>query len=79
LSVYVVHLLLIFGSRWTEGLAAGRHHALGVLQGAAFVPLVALGTFGVVMLWDALQTRASCLGRVLRASAVVAVALALVF
>ena len=79
LQVYVVHLLLIYGSRWTDGFAEGRHHALTVAQGAAFVPVVGLVTFALVLTWDALQHKASCLGRVLQASAVLAVMLALVF
>jgi uncharacterized membrane protein len=77
LAVYVVHLVLIFGSHWSPGLAAGRHHALTVAQGLVFVPLVGGATFALVLAWDWVQKHPSCMGRTLKLSAAVALGVAL--
>ena len=79
LFVYVGHLVLIFGSPWTLGLATGRLHALTVPQAALFIPVVGGVTFGALLLWDALKTRSTRLGPLVHVSALAALVFALVW
>ena len=79
LLVYVGHLVLIFGTPWTLGLATGRFHALTVAEGALFVPVVGGATFGAILLWDWLRARSTRLGTLVHASALIALVFALVW
>ena len=51
LAAYVVHLALIYGTPWTPGLISPSLHALDPTTGLSLIPLVAIATFAVVMLW----------------------------
>jgi uncharacterized membrane protein len=79
LYVYVGHLVLIYGTPWTPGLATGQVHALSLGDAAAFIPLVGTLTFGTLLVWDWVRTRSETLGTLVHASAVCALTYALVF
>jgi uncharacterized membrane protein len=79
LYVYVGHITLIYGTPWTVGLVTARFHALSVAQGALFIPLVGGITFGAILLWDWIKKRSIYMGTLIHASAVLALACALVF
>ena len=79
LYVYVGHLALIYGTPWTPGIVSGRFHALAVGEGAVFIPLVGGLTFGAILLWDWTRNRSRSIGTLVHASAVFALAYALVF
>jgi hypothetical protein len=79
LYVYVGHLVLIYGTPWTQGLVDGQVHALGLPDAAAFIPVIGGLTFGAILVWDWLRTRSEAMGTFVHASAVCALAYALVF
>jgi uncharacterized membrane protein len=79
LYVYVGHLVLIYGTPWTPGLASGHIQTLSLGDGAQFIPLVAGLTFGTILAWDWIRHRSEAMGTLVHASAVFALAYALVF
>lgn len=79
LYVYVGHLVLLYGTPWTPGLATARFHALTIGDGALFVPIVGAITFGAILVWDWLKNRSETAVAFVHASAVFALAYALVF
>jgi hypothetical protein len=79
LYVYVGHLVLIYGTPWTSGLVTGQFQTLSLGEAAAFIPLVGSLTFGAILIWDWIRTRSETLGTLVHASAVCALAYALVF
>jgi acyltransferase len=79
LYVYVGHLVLIYGTPWTPGLVSGHFQTLSLGDGAQFIPLVAGLTFGTILAWDWIRNRSEAMGTLVHASAVFALAYALVF
>ena len=73
------HLVLIYGTPWTPGLVAGQVHALACGDAAVFIPVVGGLTFGAILVWDWVRNRSEALGTLVHASAVCALAYALVF
>lgn len=55
LAIYVVHLALIYGTPWTPGALGAAHHTLAPLDGIGLIPVVASGTFALVLLWDGIR------------------------
>ncbi len=79
LFLYVGHLVLIYGTPWTPGLADGRFHALSVGNSALFIPLVGGLSFGAVLAWDWVRNRSEAIRTFAHASVVFILAYALVF
>lgn len=79
LYVYVGHLALIYGTPWTPGIVTGRFHSLSIGDGALFVLVVGGVTFGAILVWDWIRNRSKSIGTLVHASAVFALAYALVF
>ena len=79
LAVYVVHLTLIYGTPWTQGLARDNFHALSLGQGALFIPLVGGATFAAVLLWDSLRSHSSPVRTLTHVATTCGLAYALIF
>jgi uncharacterized membrane protein len=79
LFVYVGHLVVLYGTPWTAGLATGRLHSLTVGEGVLEVLLVGSITLGVVLLRDWIRGRSRPLGMLIHASALLALACALIW
>jgi hypothetical protein len=79
LFVYVGHLVLLYGTPWTAGLATGRLHTMTVGEGVLEVLLVGSLTLGVVLLRDWIRGRSRPLGVLIHASALLALACALIW
>lgn len=79
LYVYVVHLVLIYGTPWTPGLSTAHFHAFNLRDAAAFIPVIGGLTFGGILFWDWLKSRSEAVSTFVHASAVFALAYALVF
>lgn len=79
LYVYVGHLVLIYGTPWTPGLASARYHALTFGNALVFVPVVMALTFGGLLLWDRIKQRSEAASVLVHASLLCALTYALVF
>jgi hypothetical protein len=79
LYVYVGHLVLIYGTPWTPGLATAHYHGLDFRSAAFYVPMVGSLTFGSILLWDWIKSRSESVSTLVHVSAVFALAYALVF
>ena len=79
LLVYVGHLVLIFGTPWTVGLATGRFHGLGAGAAALWVPLVGGATFAAMLLWVWIRRRTRHLAVLVPAAVTLALACGLVW
>jgi uncharacterized membrane protein len=79
LPAYVGHLLLLYGTPWTEGLADLWPRTLTVGQAALCALLVGGTTYAAILAWKRLQQCRPRLGVLLRASACLALVIALVF
>ena len=57
LAVYLGHLVLLYGTPWTRGLADLQAHQLPLAQALPFVPLLWAACFGGVLLFQGLKAR----------------------
>jgi uncharacterized membrane protein len=79
LYVYVVHLVLIYGTPWTPGLSTAHFRAFDLRDASVFIPVIGSLTFGGILFWDWLKSRSESVSTFVHASAVFALAYALVF
>jgi len=79
LAVYVVHLVLLYGTPWTRGLAAPGFHQLPLARALPWVPLLWAASFGGVLLFQGLKARWSPLGPALKVLGACALAYLLAF
>jgi uncharacterized membrane protein len=79
LYVYVGHLVVIYGTPWTPGLATAYQHGLDFRSAAFYIPMVGSLTFGSILLWDWIRSRSESVSNLVHVSAVFALAYALVF
>ena len=79
LAVYVLHIVLLYGTPWTPGLATARYHTSALSEGLLYIPLVGGLTLAGILAWDWIHRRSSAIGALLHVSAAFALAYALVF
>lgn len=79
LYAYVAHLVILYGTPWTPGLAAWHFQTLSVQQGLVWIPILIALILGGLFFWFWIKGLSEKSVRVMHLSAVCALAYALVF